>query len=303
MEQPHNSSSSHDWPPFMVLIILVVAALFGGLLGSGLAYVISTMQGQDLVSLLSSLQGGGEIDLETRNSLRLLNMVSHFFAFTFPVVLITLLLYRRGWLKFLRLDRSPALKPILAACFFMLAVFPVAQFTYWLNQQIPLPEWAGALENNAAAMLEGLMNMESIWELFFNLFVMAVLPAVGEELMFRGVVQQKLRQQTKNAHLAIWITAIIFSAIHMQFEGFLARLTLGAALGYLFYWTKNLWIPIIAHFLVNGLQIAMQYFFEAKMDEITEKAEDLSNVPWASAAVGLVLIYVFGRYLQSLSLR
>jgi membrane protease YdiL (CAAX protease family) len=180
----------------------------------------------------------------------------------------------------------------------MLSVFPVAQFTYWLNQQIPLPEWADTMEQKASGMLEGLMVMDSPWEFLFNLLVMAVLPAVGEELMFRGIIQQKMEEQTKNGHLAIWITAVIFSAIHFQFEGFLARMVLGAALGYLFFWTRNLWIPIAAHFLTNALQVFVRYAFADKMAEMQAEAEEAGNIPWASALMGLFLVFLVGHYLQ-----
>jgi len=82
-------------------------------------------------------------------------------------------------------------------------------------------------------------------EVVINLLVIAILPALGEELVFRGVIQQKIAEQI-SVHGAIWLTAILFSTIHLQFQGFLPRMLLGAVLGYLFFWSKNLWIPIFA---------------------------------------------------------
>lgn len=296
MEHPDSSNARFEFPPFIVLMILVAAAMFGSLMGSGLAYLIATIQGQDLVGLIAAARE--DMPLGTRNTLRLINLASHLMTFTVSVLIVTVLLYRRDWLRFLKLNRAPQAMLLIISCFFMLSVFPVAQFTYWLNQQIPLPEWADTMERNATGMLEGLMVMDSPWELLFNLLVMAVLPAIGEELMFRGVLQQKLEEQTKNGHLAIWITAIIFSAIHFQFEGFLARMVLGAALGYLFFWTRNLWIPIAAHFLTNALQVFVRYTFAEKMAEMQAQAEEANAVPWASALIGIVLIFLVGQYLQ-----
>lgn len=277
-------------------MILVAAAMFGSLLGSGLAYLIATLQGQDLVGLVAAARE--DMPLDTRNTLRLINLASHLMTFTVSVLAVAVLLYRRDWLRFLKLDRAPQALLLIVSCFFMLSVFPVAQFTYWLNQQIPLPEWADTMERNASGMLEGLMVMDSPVEFLFNLLIMAVLPAVGEELMFRGVVQQKLEEQTLNGHLAIWITAGIFSAIHFQFEGFLARMALGAALGYLFFWTRNLWIPIAAHFLTNALQVFVRYAFTEKIAEMQAQAEEAGKVPWASALIGILLVFVVGQYLQ-----
>lgn len=296
MEQPRESFSIVEFPPLMLVLVLVVTAMLGSLLGSGLAYLIALSQGQDLVGLMESIREG--MPLETRNTLRLVNLASHLMTFTFPVVVVAILFYRRDWLRFLRLDRQPASALLLAGCFFMLAVFPLAQFTYWLNQQIPLPEWAGEMENKASGMLKGLIVMDSPWEFLLNLLVMAVLPAVGEELMFRGVIQQKVEQQTRRPHLAIWLTAVIFSAVHFQFEGFLARMLLGAALGYLFYWTRNLWIPIAAHFLTNGLQVAFQYFYGSEIADMQAQAEEMQGAPWPSLVIGGLFIFLTGRYLH-----
>ena len=295
MEHPTTSSERFEFPPIMVLMILVVAAMFGSFFGSSLAYLIAMSQGQDLVSLIASVQEN--MPLHTRNILRSINLASHFMTFTFSVLMVVIFLYRKDWLRFLKLNRQPTATLLIASCFFMMAVFPVAQFAYWLNQQIPLPEWASKMENSATGMLEGLMVMDSPWEFLFNLLVMAVLPAIGEELMFRGIIQQKLEEQTKKPHLAIWVTAIIFSAIHFQFEGFLARMVLGAGLGYLFFWSRNLWVPIAAHFLTNALQIFVRYFFGAKVEEMQAQAEEISSVPWASALIGMILIFLTGQYL------
>jgi hypothetical protein len=101
--------------------------------------------------------------------------------------------------------------------------------------------------------------MTSVCDLFFNLLIIAVLPALGEELLFRGYLQQKMCQWIRKPILAIIITAILFSAIHMQFLAFLPRFALGVVLGYLFYWSGSLWLPIIAHFLNNALVITFAY--------------------------------------------
>ena len=299
MPSEENTRFQIDYPPLMVIIVLLVAAMFGGLLGSGAAYLITTAQGTDLASVLESLRE--ESTFAGRNTIRHVNLVSHFMAFTFPVLLVAIMMYRRDWYRFLQLDRAPSMGMALLGCVFMFGIFPVAQLALWLNEQIPLPNWASQLENNASGMLKSLMQMDSPWEFLFNLLVMAVLPAVGEELMFRGVIQQKLQKIVRNGHGAIWITAIIFSAVHFQFQGFLARMLLGAGLGYLFYWTRNLWIPIIAHFFINSIQISAQYFFSEQVESMQAEADKTDQIPWVGALFGILLLFVFGRMIYQQS--
>ncbi len=92
-----------------------------------------------------------------------------------------------------------------------------------------------------------------------NLLMIAILPAIGEEFFFRGILQRLFSEWFKNIHVAIFITAFIFSAIHFQFFGFFPRFLLGLYLGYLFYWSGNLWIPIVVHFINNALVVILAY--------------------------------------------
>jgi len=124
------------------------------------------------------------------------------------------------------------------------------------------------------------LKVDYSYELLLNLVVIALLPALGEELIFRGIIQQKLAASWQQPQLAIWATAIIFSSIHLQFQGFFPRVLLGAALGYLFMWTRNLWIPIFAHFVFNASQILVQYFFY-QQEETTWSLEDMEQVSLA----------------------
>ena len=115
-------------------------------------------------------------------------------------------------------------------------------------------------EENATRITEALLNMNSPGDLFYNLLIIAVLPALGEEFLFRGILQKLFKEMTQNVHVAIIITAVIFSAIHMQFYGFLPRMMLGILFGYLLHWTGNLWVPVIAHFINNAAAVVFAYF-------------------------------------------
>ena len=112
-----------------------------------------------------------------------------------------------------------------------------------------------------------------------NLFMIAVIPAIGEEFLFRGVLQKQFRQWFGNIHIAVFVAAFLFSAMHMQFFGFIPRLVLGIILGYLYYFSKNLWIPIIAHFFNNAIAVIVYYLNYNKVintdfDKLGSSGED-----------------------------
>ena len=134
------------------------------------------------------------------------------------------------------------------------------------NMQLPeilkgVEEWMRSSEDRAAELTKAFLQMDNLNDLLYNLFLIAVLPAIGEELIFRGIIQRSINESNKNYHWGVWISAILFSALHMQFYGFIPRLFLGAFFGYLYVWTKTLWAPIFAHFLNNGMAVLLTYIY------------------------------------------
>ena len=114
------------------------------------------------------------------------------------------------------------------------------------------------LEETAGDLTEQMLQVDSIGGLLFNLLVIALIPAIGEELTFRGVLQQALTKRM-NVHVAVFLSAFIFSFIHFQFYGFLPRMFLGLLLGYLFYYSGSLWTSILMHFVNNGAAVVVSY--------------------------------------------
>ncbi len=155
---------------------------------------------------------------------------------------------------------------LLAGMVLMFIALPVInQLTEW-NEGMKLgsafsmfEEMLKAMEDEAARLTEEMLNVTTIGGLITNLVVIALIPAIGEELTFRSVLQQFLVKVCKNAHVGIILAAAIFSAIHFQFYGFLPRMLLGIFLGYSFYCTKSIWTPIIMHFLNNGTAVVVYY--------------------------------------------
>jgi len=128
--------------------------------------------------------------------------------------------------------------------------------------------------------------------------VIAVIPAIGEELLFRGLIQNQVHSWTKNGHLAVWITGILFSAIHVQFYGFVPRMLLGVLFGYMYLWSGNLLYPMLAHFANNGFQIILLYLYSSKTTDFN--IDTAETVPWAvfltAALVSTILVLYYKQH-------
>ncbi|MDB5232663.1 MAG: family intrarane metalloprotease [Chitinophagaceae bacterium] len=165
-----------------------------------------------------------------------------------------------------------------------------------LTRHIPLSaELTGkfkALEDAYMAQVMVLANMKTSFDLFLSLLILALLPAIFEEMLFRGGFQQMFMRLFKNIHVAIIVTSVVFSAFHVSFYGFLPRLFLGVALGYIFYYSRNLWLNILFHFLNNALVIVQMYIL-TKQGRLTTKAMDESAPLWYGLAAIPILLMLF----------
>ena len=185
--------------------------------------------------------------------------------------------------KFLRLN-DLILISLLALC-----TFPVNSFAGQLNAGMVLPDWLSGVEEwmrgkekDAEYLLDLIMTPVTLEGMWLNLLIIAAIPAISEELIFRGVFQKIFQNLFKSGPLAVWFTSFLFSAIHFQFYGFLPRLILGLIFGYLFLWSGNLWLPVIAHFLNNAVPTVGSYI----------KGWESINTP-SSATPGKHLAFVF----------
>ena len=146
-------------------------------------------------------------------------------------------------------------------------------------------------------LTEFLTEFESPGYFILAIVVIAVIPGVGEELLFRGFLQNILKRIFKNDHIAIWIAAILFSAIHFQFYGFIPRMLLGALFGYLYVWTGNLLIPIIAHFLNNSISLIALYIYQKGLIDID--VESTEALPIAYVLIFSTLFVVTLMYFKN----
>jgi membrane protease YdiL (CAAX protease family) len=232
-------------------------------------------------------------------------------VFIIPPLIIAWFLHERPSV-FLQYDKKPEIKSTL----FVIAIIYFANpFINWLtelNSMLSLPEWMSSVEmwmqnseNQANQITEAFLSTTSITGLITNIAMIAILPAVGEELLFRGIVQQLFKKKFKNAHAAIWISAALFSALHLQFFGFLPRLVLGAMFGYMLEWSGTLWLPVIAHFVNNATAVTAYYLMhKGLISSNIDKTGTSSDGSSYLVIVSLIFLFAFFRalYLRSITI-
>ncbi|TAD98911.1 MAG: CPBP family intramembrane metalloprotease [Bacteroidetes bacterium] len=190
---------------------------------------------------------------------------------------------------------------------FLLVIIAMPSLSHLIkwNENLILPDffedfenWAKAKENKMKEITLFLLDFESGTQFFLAMIVIAVVPALGEELLFRGILQHKLFVIFKNIHVAIWLTAFLFSAFHFQFYGLIPRMVLGAMFGYLYFWSKNLFVPILAHFINNGFTLLMMYLFKLELSNLNMDSE---AAPIQYAILSLIFLGILLFFIKKLS--
>lgn len=226
--------------------------------------------------------------------LMLIQAVSHSFTFLIPSVI-----YWR-WSEQHRVEdfvRRPLPSFLLlgVACLAVLAFMPLNSLIIEWNNSVHLPQglfrvesWMRRKEQELATMTQFLTEFKSLTKLLVAMTVMAIIPAIGEEVLFRGIIQRKIFHKIGDMHISIWLTAAIFSATHLQFLGFIPRMLLGAMFGYMYAWSRNLWTPIFAHFVNNAATLLMVYLSNQQLISMNVENPE-STMSWTGALVSLVL--------------
>lgn len=233
---------------------LLTVLVIGGIQFSGLHF--NSLPDNFLTEI-----GHGNINL-----LRYFMITEEVALFVVPAVIVRKLLLSESQtsLKDFGLPRinEIAIVVVLAFC-----ILPVTGIMGQLNAEMKLPDWLSGVEqwmrnkeNAASDLINQLIPSETVGIMIINLIIIAVLPAISEELIFRGVFQRIFYGFFKSVHPAIWFTAFLFSAMHIQFYGFVPRFILGLVFGYLYFWGRTLWLPITAHFVNNAVPVIAAYF-------------------------------------------
>ena len=229
--------------------------------------------------------------------LKLAQVISAIGAFIVPACLFAFFT-EKNILNYLRLNSLPSKLSLIASIILMLCASPLINWMAEINGKMSLPgfmagieQWMKASEDQAAKLTEAFLKMNSLWDFILNIIIVGLLAAIGEEFFFRGVLQKVLITSLKGTHKGIWLTAILFSAFHMQFYGFFPRMFMGAMLGYLFVWSDSLWLPIITHFVNNSA--AVIFAFLAQKNIIPKDVDTLGTREGESMYITASFIIVF----------
>ncbi|WP_207429563.1 CPBP family intramembrane glutamic endopeptidase [Pedobacter sp. SYSU D00535] len=284
---------SEDRHPFTSLLYLLFFCVIGSIAFTFIAVIVCFMiYGDDALTAIT----GGSTDTSILKIIQAFTSVG-----TFILPSIFFARHQSSSVKaYLKFNQTVDLKPIILAAAIVFAASPFIEWTIYLNQMMKLPSflkgievWMKAQELKLEGLTKQLLLMKTPTDLLGNLLVIAIIPAIGEELLFRGCLQKILIKWTAHYHVGIWVAAVIFSAIHVQFYGFLPRMVLGALFGYLFFWSKNIWVPIVAHFINNGTAVVGAYIYQQRGEslDLIGKQEDISL---ASTIFSVILTGILG---------
>ncbi len=229
---------------------------------------------------------------------KLIQILSSLGSFVLPAFLFSYL-FEGDLFSYYKFRNPTGMAPMLLVILMMVSVIPFINYMAEINMKMELPikaldQMLRTLENAAEEMMVAFTATKSIGGLLVNLLMIGVIAAVGEELIFRGLIQRLMTDMIKNVHVAILVTALLFSAFHFQFFSFLPRFVLGIILGYLMYRGQSIWYPILAHFVNNAMGVVYYYFnSRGRADDMLEEIGTSTLIPVA-AVISLTLFLFFG---------
>jgi membrane protease YdiL (CAAX protease family) len=198
---------------------------------------------------------------------KIVQAFSSVLLFILPVLLFARLTFTGNYWYFLGFKNAEKSNMYVLAVVGILLSLP---FVFWLgdlNQKIPLPEQLIKMEEQSSQQMAAFLKIRSSLDIVINVFIIALLPAICEELFFRGVLQRIIIQMTRNPWVGIVITAVLFSSLHMQFLGFLPRMFLGIVLGAFYWFSGSIWTSMIAHFVNNATQVIIASYVPKYIDK------------------------------------
>jgi len=291
-------SQLNSFGKIILLLTLVISfLLFSVLVG---ILVLVPAFGTGIIDIIASPDYSNPIVITAMKVMQILNMAGG--------LLLPAMIYL--WLCSPKTEKNSGIfksvSPFAVFLTFALIILsqPIIGWTSEINSQLSLPKafafiekWMQSKEEAGTQVTEAFLSTTSISGLLVNIFMVAVLPAFAEEILFRGALAGLFKEWTKNVHIAVFLSAFIFAAIHLQFYGFLPRFLLGTALGYLFFWSGSLWLPIIAHFTNNFLSVMIEFLFRKGIIHTNADNFGVNNAAWLTIisfiAVAGLLYYIY----------
>ena len=203
--------------------------------------------------------------------------------FAIPAIFIAFLFSSKPF-SYLLLNQKTKISNFVVVLLLFIFSIPLINLLALFNNQLSFPSVFGEIETimkemeqKAMQLTDNLLKVSSFEQFAINVIVIALIPAIGEEFLFRGIFQKHLTELTKNVHWAIIVTNVIFSAIHFQFFTFLPRFFLGVVLGYIFYLSGNLWLSIFGHFVNNFFAVFVYFWASLNNIDIDKTAKEIGT--------------------------
>jgi len=276
----------------LFLLLIIVFMLFSSLAGF---VVLMPFLGSGVLNILTSPDYSNPAAINAMKALQIINMVG---GLLFPALIYAWLI-RGDRSSDLKLSAFPGSLRLILSALLIVSAQPFISFINGLNGQMQLPvsmegleSWMLNMEQQAQHLTDAFLATTSLPGLALNIFMIALLPAVTEEIVFRGVLAQLFRDWTRSKHWAIVISSLVFAGIHLQFYGFLPRFLLGMSLGYLFFWSGSLWLPVIAHFTNNLLSVIAEFLFRKGTISVNADQLGFSDNVLIVIASGIITIAI-----------
>ena len=281
--------------PYSKLMITVGAVLVFAITLGTIATVVSPLFFNVSLDELKTLNPTSA-NPDYLSALKLIQTLSSIGTFVIPPLVLAFLFSQRPS-EYLSLNKGISAADVLLVLTAMFASVPLINYLVELNGKMSLPsfldwleEWMQKNETLAAEVTEKFLDVNSVSQLLLNVFIVALIPAIGEELLFRGVVQKIFTELFKSPGAAILVTSILFSALHFQFYGFLPRMLLGILLGYMLVWSGSLWLPMVAHFINNAAGVILVYLYHTGSINIDPDKVGAENDSFSALVTGTLFL-------------
>lgn len=276
----------------LLLVLILLSALVSALLGMLIGKVFFGLEISTMSHIFTNPETAQQILF-----IKLYQFINQIGVFIIPVFIFSFLVSSNSF-SYLNINKPPNTTNVLIMGVVVFSYLPFLNYLGDLNQSMTLPEalswvesWMLDKEIQAKQLTETFLKTNSIGGLAVNLILVSLIPAIGEELLFRGLFLKLFKRITASSHWAVIISAFIFAAIHMQFYGFLPRFFLGLVLGYSFLITQNLWMPIFIHLLNNAASVVVYFLHYNGYLKIP--MEDFGSVQSPVYIIGSLLITVW----------
>ena len=296
MEQElRNRSGITDKAGLFILIGLMGAgALAGSLLGM---IVWKGMTGQSMEQMQISIY-----DPAYANAVRLMQTLLSICMFLLPPVIAARMIQRRP-MEYLLWRGKISFKTVLMTIVIMITTLIIASHLSVIMEWIPITDRMRLnfleMEDRYMKQIDVMSQMKGVPDLIISLLVMAAIPAIVEEAFFRGGFQNMMHRSTGNMWVSVIVTSLLFSAIHFSYYGFLSRVALSLVLGLLYAHSRNLWIPMLAHFVNNAIAVGQVYYLRSTGQSVVDNIDE--KYPWYLVLIMIVIFYFsFQQFRKSL---